>query len=107
MPEDRFASVVHCSTSLVDTSSRISDMTDTTPEPAARSVRTPGTTAAHRAVRRQKALETRWRILDAAHAEFTVHGYHDTTMAAVAERAGVAVQTVYLGFGTKAGLLEE
>ncbi len=45
--------------------------------------------------------------MDAAHAEFTERGYHDTTMAAIAERAGVAVQTVYLGFRTKAGLLEE
>ena len=45
--------------------------------------------------------------MDAAHAEFTERGYHDTTMAAIAERAGVAVQTVYLGFRTKSGLLEE
>ena len=45
--------------------------------------------------------------MDAAHAEFTERGYHDATMAAVAERAGVAVQTVYLGFRTKSGLLEE
>jgi AcrR family transcriptional regulator len=58
-------------------------------------------------VRRQKALETRWRIMDAALAEFTERGYHDTTMAAIAERAGVAVQTVYLGFRTKSGLLED
>ena len=45
--------------------------------------------------------------MDAALAEFTERGYHDTTMAAIAERAGVAVQTVYLGFRTKSGLLEE
>ena len=45
--------------------------------------------------------------MDAALAEFTERGYHDTTMAAIAERAGVAVQTVYLGFRTKGGLLEE
>jgi AcrR family transcriptional regulator len=82
-------------------------VTNTTPEPAARSTLTPGATAAHRGVRRQKALETRWRIMDAAHAEFTERGYHDTTMAAIAHRAGVAVQTVYLGFRTKSGLLEE
>ena len=62
---------------------------------------------AHRGARREKARETRWRIMDAALAEFTEHGYHDTTMAAIAERAGVAVQTVYLGFRTKGGLLEE
>ncbi len=45
--------------------------------------------------------------MDAAHAEFTERGYHDTTMTAIADRAGVAVQTVYLGFRTKSGLLEE
>ena len=45
--------------------------------------------------------------MDAALAEFTERGYHDTTMAAIAERAGVAVQTVYLGFRTKGGLLED
>lgn len=67
----------------------------------------PSPAASHRERRRQKALETRWRILDAAHAEFTERGYHDTTMNAIAERAGVAVQTVYLGFRTKSGLLEE
>ena len=82
-------------------------MSETAPEPAAPSARTPGANAAHRGVRRQKATETRWRIMDAALAEFTERGYHDTTMAAIAERAGVAVQTVYLGFRTKGGLLEE
>ncbi|HWI30558.1 MAG TPA: helix-turn-helix domain-containing protein [Microbacterium sp.] len=82
-------------------------MIDATTPPPAPSPRTPGATAAHRGVRRQKALETRWRIMDAALAEFTERGYHDTTMAAIAERAGVAVQTVYLGFRTKSGLLQE
>ena len=82
-------------------------MADTPPEHADPAARTPGATAAHRGVRRQKAVETRWRIMDAALAEFTERGYHDTTMAAIAERAGVAVQTVYLGFRTKSGLLED
>ena len=82
-------------------------MSDATPQPAARRPRTPGATAANRGARRQKALETRWRIMDAALDEFTERGYHDTTMAAIAERAGVAVQTVYLGFRTKSGLLED
>ena len=82
-------------------------MADTTPENVVPATRTPGATAAHRGVRRQKALETRWRIMDAALAEFTERGYHDTTMAAIAERAGVAVQTVYFAFRTKSGLLED
>ena len=57
--------------------------------------------------RKQKALQTRWRVLEAAREEFVAKGYHDTTMAAIAERAGVAVQTVYLIFRTKALLIEE
>lgn len=88
-------------------SSTLIDVTDASPEHAVRNTRTPGASAAHRGVRRQKALETRWRVMDAAMAEFTERGYHDTTMAAIAERAGVSVQTVYLGFRTKGGLLEE
>src|SRR6187551_2878748 len=89
-------------------SSRLEYVSDTAAaENAAPGARTPSARAAHRGVRRQKALETRWRIMDAALAEFTERGYHDTTMAAIAERAGVAVQTVYLGFRTKSGLLEE
>ncbi|HYJ48524.1 MAG TPA: helix-turn-helix domain-containing protein [Microbacterium sp.] len=82
-------------------------MSDRPLEHTPRGAHAPGASAAHRGVRRQKALETRWRIMDAALAEFTERGYHDTTMAAIAERAGVAVQTVYLGFRTKSGLLEE
>ncbi|HEX5728339.1 helix-turn-helix domain-containing protein [Microbacterium sp.] len=82
-------------------------MPDSLSEQAPHGARAPGPGAAHRGVRRQKALETRWRVMDAALAEFTERGYHDTTMAAIAERAGVAVQTVYLGFRTKSGLLEE
>lgn len=66
-----------------------------------------GKKSKHLSARRQKAYETRWRILDAAHAEFTSRGYHDTTMAAIAASAGVSVQTVYLVFRTKGALLEE
>jgi AcrR family transcriptional regulator len=57
--------------------------------------------------RKHKALQTRWKVLEAAREEFIAHGYHDTTMAAIAKRAGVAVQTVYLIFRTKALLIEE
>lgn len=69
--------------------------------------RTMGKKSKRLSLRRQKASETRWRMVDAAHAEFTARGYHDTTMAAIAARAGVSVQTVYLGFRTKSQLLEE
>jgi AcrR family transcriptional regulator len=51
--------------------------------------------------RRAQAAATRQRIIDAATAEFIASGYHGTPMAAIASRAGVAVQTVYFVFHTK------
>jgi AcrR family transcriptional regulator len=57
--------------------------------------------------RREQAAATRQRILDAAYALFCEQGYRATTMALVAERAGVAVQTVYFIFRTKDALLQE
>lgn len=55
--------------------------------------------------RRHKAEATRRKILRAAHEEFLATGYHGATMAAIAKRAGVAVQTVYFVFHTKAELI--
>jgi AcrR family transcriptional regulator len=55
--------------------------------------------------RRQQAQQTRGVILDAAQQLFTDRGYTATAMPAIATRAGVAVKTVYLAFGTKAGVL--
>lgn len=57
--------------------------------------------------RRARAQATRSRIIDAAAAVFSEFGYAGTTMHAVADRAGVAVQTVYFVFHTKAELLVE
>ena len=54
--------------------------------------------------RREQARRTRLRIIRAAHAEFIERGYHGATMAAIARRAGVATQTVYFVFHTKAEL---
>ena len=54
-----------------------------------------------------KAAQTRARILEAAYQLFSSGGYEATTMQMVAEAAGVAVQTVYFVFGTKARLLAE
>lgn len=51
--------------------------------------------------RKAKAAATRRRIIDAAAVEFIANGYHGTPMAAIARRAGVAVQTVYFVFHTK------
>lgn len=55
--------------------------------------------------RRERAEQTRARIVDAAYRLFKDHGYEATTMQTVADAAGVAVQTVYFTFRTKAGLL--
>ena len=62
---------------------------------------------ATRASRREKAAQTRARILDAAYRLLCADGYEATTMQLVAGAAGVAVQTVYFVFGTKARLLAE
>lgn len=55
--------------------------------------------------RREQAAETRRKILDAAEELFTQDGYAAIAMPAIAERAGVALKTVYLAFGTKSGVL--
>jgi len=51
--------------------------------------------------RRQAAARTRTAILDAARELFTERGYAATPMIAVAERAGVALDTVYASVGRK------
>jgi AcrR family transcriptional regulator len=56
--------------------------------------------------RRERAQATRRRILDAAHALFVERGFAGTRMADVAAAAGVAEQTVYFTFHTKAELLQ-
>ena len=55
--------------------------------------------------RRARARATQWRIVKAAFRLFCEHGYSGTTMAHIAEAAGVAVQTVYFTFHTKAAVL--
>ena len=57
--------------------------------------------------RAQKALATRWRILKAAETLFVTGSYAATTIAAIADQADVAVQTVYAVFGTKRAILSE
>lgn len=59
------------------------------------------------ATRAGRALATRRRMVRAATEIFAAEGYAGTTIAAVAERAGVAVPTVYYTFGTKTALLGE
>lgn len=54
-----------------------------------------------------RAEETRRRILTAAGELFVEHGYGATNLQEVADRAGVAVQTIYFVFGNKRKLLKE
>lgn len=56
--------------------------------------------------RRDRARATRRRIIHAARKVFTGHGYAGARMIDIAAEAGVAVQTVYFTFHTKAELLQ-
>jgi AcrR family transcriptional regulator len=55
--------------------------------------------------RRQQAEATRSHIVETAQRLFEASGYPATTMAAIADEAGVALKTVYLAFETKGGLM--
>ena len=55
--------------------------------------------------RQEQARETRLRIIQAAHELFVTKGYGRTTIADIASRAGVAVETVYAAFRNKPTLL--
>jgi TetR/AcrR family transcriptional regulator of autoinduction and epiphytic fitness len=59
------------------------------------------------AKREAQARETRRSILGAAGELFVAAGYAATTIQAIADRAGVAVQTVYAVFGNKRELLRQ
>lgn len=56
--------------------------------------------------RRQAAARTRAGILDAARDLFTEHGYTATPMTAIADRAGVSLDTVYASVGRKPQLAQ-
>jgi len=57
--------------------------------------------------RAQRARQTRQRMLGAAGELFVERGYGATTLQEVADRAGVAVQTIYFSVGNKRALLKE
>jgi AcrR family transcriptional regulator len=57
--------------------------------------------------RRAAAAATRHAILVAAREAFLERGYSGTTMPAIAERAGVALDTVYASVGRKPALFRE
>ena len=54
----------------------------------------------------ERTRATRSRIVDAATSLFVRDGYLETTMSGIAKSAGVAVQTLYLSFGSKVAVLE-
>jgi AcrR family transcriptional regulator len=56
--------------------------------------------------RQAQSAATRAEVLAAASRLFLVHGYAATTISAVADEAGVAVQTIYNSVGGKVRLLE-
>ena len=49
--------------------------------------------------------QTRTQILDAARVLFEEHGYHGAGLEAVAKKAGVSRQAIYLHFPSKSELL--
>lgn len=57
--------------------------------------------------RAERARQNRWQILESARALFIENGYAGTTMPLIAERSGVAVQTIYKHFGNKRALTRE
>ena len=57
--------------------------------------------------RREQARRTCLAILAAARDLFIERGYGQTTMVAIAQRAGVSVETVYAAFSSKPNLLKE
>jgi AcrR family transcriptional regulator len=61
----------------------------------------------YNAARRQaQAAQTRQDILAAAHDLFLERGYTGTTLAAIAQAAGVVVETIYRAYGSKAELFK-
>lgn len=58
-------------------------------------------------LREEQALATRVRVIDAARNLFQAPGYASTSIAAVAEAAGVSPETIYKTFGSKRGILSE
>jgi AcrR family transcriptional regulator len=62
--------------------------------------------AYHSPLRADQAQQTRRRVLESARRLFVDRGYAGTTVAAVADHAGVSPETIYLSLGGKRGLLE-
>jgi AcrR family transcriptional regulator len=58
-------------------------------------------------VREQQKLATRAKVLDAARDLFDSEGYEETTIRAIAQKAGVSVGSVFTTFASKAEILGE
>lgn len=61
----------------------------------------------HAPQRAERAAATRRAVVEAAHELFTTQGWSATTVGQIAERAGVAVDTLYAVVGRKPVLLRE
>ena len=61
----------------------------------------------HAPQRAERAAATRRAVVEAAHELFTTQGFTATTVGQIAERAGVAVDTLYAVVGRKPVLLRE
>ncbi len=71
-------------------------------------VKTPASRRRYHSTRRaEQATATRMAVLDAARDRFVAVGYTATTVAEIAEGAGVSVDTVYATVGRKPDLLRE
>jgi AcrR family transcriptional regulator len=57
-------------------------------------------------LRADRAQQTRRKVLESARRLFVERGYAGTTVASVADLAGVSPETIYLSLGGKRGLLE-
>jgi len=66
---------------------------------------TPSIPDGHVRLRDQQGALTRRTILRAARGVFAEHGFDRVSVRTLAEAAGVAVQTIYSTFGSKAGVL--
>ncbi|MEU8121627.1 helix-turn-helix domain-containing protein [Spirillospora sp. NPDC049024] len=57
--------------------------------------------------RAERSRRTRGKVIEAARELFVAQGYGATSLQEVADRAGVAVQTVYFVFGNKRALFKD
>src|SRR5262245_36572977 len=63
--------------------------------------------SARRTARQMRADDTRHRLFQAAAQLFALHGYHDTTVDQIVQKAGVAKGTFFVHFATKDAVITE